>query len=662
MGPISPGRDGSDQLRFLSENLADGMLYQINSGPDGRDRRFTYLSPAIERLHGLKVEDVQRDPSLLYEQVCEKDRAMVSSAEADAARNRTKLDVEVRVRLPSGEVRWRRFVSVPRTDPAGNIVWDGIELDTTEQKRAEIRLRDERERLAVTLRSIADGVIATDTAGRIVITNRVAEELTGWPQAEAEGKALSSVFSVVDEGTGEPHGDPIHLVLAENQTTEIPGDAVLVARDGARRVISGSGAPIVDGERKVIGAVLAFRDVTEKVRFAEEAQRRQKLESLGILAAGIAHDFNNLLGNIFSHVELALGTSPGREGEDYLRAALNTMNRARGLTNQLLTFAKGGAPIRRAEPLFPFLEHAARFALGGADVGCDFEIDSDLWWCNYDRSQLGQVVDNLVINARQAMPAGGHIRIRATNFVLEKDGRGSLPPGRYVRVSFEDNGIGMSKATQARIFDPFFTTKQKGSGLGLSTCLSIVERHGGGIEVESEPGGGSRFHVYLPASKKLESARADSPGEPRAGEIRILLMEDDAGIRGTLGKMLERLGYGCTCVPHGEGAVQAYLDARGAGRPFGLILLDLMIRGGMGGKETIAEIRKMDQDVPAVVVSGYAEDPVLANPKEYGFFDGIGKPFTMAELADVIRRNLSQERAVREDGVGLSGGWTHQRM
>lgn len=634
------GRDSDQQLRFLSENLADGMLYQINSGPDGRERHFTYLSPAVERLHGLKLEDALDDPTLVYDQVCEEDRAMLDEGEARAIETRTKFSVDVRVRLPSGEVRWRRFVSVPRTDSGGNIVWDGIELDVTDQKKAEIRLRDERERLLVTLRSIGDGVIATDTAGRIVIMNRVAEELTGWSQAEAEGKALSSIFVVVNELTGEPYGDPIHRVLSENETIEIEEHALLVAREGARRIISGSGAPIVDGEGNLIGAVLAFVDMTEKVRLAEAAQRTQKLESLGILAGGIAHDFNNLLGNIFSHIELALEVTPEREVAEYLRAALNTMDRARGLTKQLLTFAKGGAPIRRAEPLFPFVEQAARFALCGGDIGCSFEVDPGLWWCGYDRNQMGQVVDNLVINAQQAMPAGGRIRIRAANCVLDKNEHGVLPAGRYVRVSFQDNGIGMPKAILARIFDPFFTTKQKGSGLGLATCHSVVERHGGCIDVESEPGKGSTFHVYLPASARPEPAHVGSPTEWCAGGAKILLMEDDAGIRSTIGKMLERLGYACECARDGEEAVRAYIEAREAGRPFRMIILDLMIPGGMGGKETILEIRKLDPDIPAVVVSGYAEDPVLASPREYGFSDSLGKPFTMVEFSEVLSRNL----------------------
>ncbi|MCC6355178.1 MAG: PAS domain S-box protein [Verrucomicrobiae bacterium] len=634
------GHDSIGQLRFLSENLADGMLYQINSGPDGLERRFTYLSPAVERLHGIRLGDALRDPALVYGQVCEEDRAAVAEAEARAARTRTRFGIEVRVRLPSGEVRWRRFVSVPREDRDGNLIWDGIELDITEQKQAEIRLRDERERLAVTLRSIADGVIATDTDGRIAIMNRVAEELTGWSQAEAEGKALPSVFVLVNESTGEPLRDPVRRALLENETVEIEERALLVARDGARRIISGSGAPIVDGDHRVIGAVLAFGDVTEKIRLAEAVQRTQKLESLGILAGGIAHDFNNLLGNIFSHVELALGTSADREVAEYLRAALDTMSRARALTKQLLTFAKGGAPIRRSEPLFPFVEQAARFALGGSGTACSFEVDPGLWWCGYDKNQMGQVVDNLVINALQAMPAGGHIRVRAANCVLDKNEHGALSAGRYVRLSFQDSGVGMPKAILARIFDPFFTTKHKGSGLGLATCHSIIERHGGCIDVESEPGKGSTFHVYLPAASKPALSSAGPPAPGRGAGARILLMEDDAGIRDTLGKMLERLGYECVSTRDGEEAIRAYREALGASRPFRMVIFDLMIPRGMGGKDAILEIRKMDPQVPAVVVSGYAEDPVLASPREHGFSDSLGKPFTMAEFAAVISRNI----------------------
>lgn len=636
-----PSQGGTEQLRFLSENLSEGMLYQIDTGPDGRTRRFTYLSAAVEPMHGVRLSDARRDPSLIYNQVVEEDRIQLDRAEVRALETRSKFCMDVRVRLPSGEIRWRRFVSVPRKGPTGTFVWDGFELDITELKHAEIRLREERERLAVTLRSIGDGVIATDTRGRITVMNRVAEELTGWSQGEVKGMPLAPVFQIVDEVTGESRGGLIQRVLTDNLTAEFPNQTLLVARTGSRRIIAGSGAPIVDAENRVIGAVLAFRDVTEKVRFTEQAQRAEKLGSLGILAGGIAHDFNNLLGSIFTHIDLALSLSPGREVEEYLRMVLDTIGRARGLTKQLLNFARGGAPVRRPEPLFPFVEHTVRFALRGGRVNCRFDVDPALWWCNYDTDQIGQVVDNLVINAQQAMPSGGDILVSAKNCTLNDDEHPVLSAGRYVRLSFQDTGVGIPKALLQRIFEPFFTTREKGSGLGLAMCHSIVERHGGTIDVGSDPGEGTVFHVYLPASVRIEpESSGELGGFGRLG-AKILLMEDHPAIRSTVSRMIERLGHTCDCAVDGDGAIQAYMGASAAGRPHSLIILDLMIPGAMGGKETLREIRKLDPNVPVVVMSGYAENPVMVSPRDHGFSDGIGKPFTMAQFSEFIVRNLA---------------------
>jgi len=632
---------GTEQLRFLSENLSEGMLYQIDTGPDGRQRQFTYLSAAVERMHGLPLSEARRDPMLVYNQVCEEDRVLLERAEAKAFESKTKLCMDVRVRLPSGEIRWRRFVSVPRKGPTGTLVWDGFELDITELKDAEIRLRDERERLAVTLRSIGDGVIATDTRGRITIMNRVAEELTGWSQAEVKGMPLAPVFQIVDAVTGESRGGLIQRVLADNLAAEFPNQTLLVARTGSRRIIAGSGAPILDAENRMIGAVLAFRDRTEKVRFTEQARRAEKLGSLGILAGGIAHDFSNLLGSIFSHIDLALSLSPGKEVEEYLRMVLDTMGRARGLTKQLLNFAKGGAPVRRPEPLFPFVEHTVRFALRGGRVNCRFDIDPTLWWCNYDTDQIGQVVDNLVINAQRAMPSGGDILVSAKNCTLDDDEHPVLSAGRYVRLSFQDTGIGIPKALLPRIFEPFFTTREKGSGLGLAMCHSIVERHGGTIDVESDPGKGTAFHVYLPAAVRIEPESSGARGGLAPPSAKILLMEDHPAIRSTVSRMIERLGHTCDCAVDGDGAIQAYMGASAAGRPYSLIILDLMIPGAMGGKETLCGIRKLDPDVPVVVMSGYAEHPVMVSPRDHGFSDGIGKPFTMVQFSEFIARNLA---------------------
>ena len=508
--------------------------------------------------------------------------------------------------------------------------------DISERKRDEAAIAAEKERLAVTLRSIGDGVITTDITGAIAIMNRVAEELTGWTQSEAEGKPLAAVFAILDEVTREPCQNPVEKVLASGRIVESTNHTLLASRDGTERHIANSGAPITDRDGKTIGVVLVFRDITEKRRIQDAIQRAARLDSLGVLAGGIAHDFNNLLTGLFGYVELARSVSKDARAIEYLEATLATMNRARALTLQLLTFAKGGAPAQRITSLVPFIQEAVQFALSGANVSCHFSLPDDVWPCNIDKNQISQVIDNIVINAQQAMPNGGFIEISASNVFTEERQHPSLARGHYVRVSIADRGIGIPKDVIPRIFDPFYTTKTKGHGLGLATCYSIVSCHGGCIDVESEPGKGSAFHVYLPASPEAVVA-GPATIIMQKGSGRVIVVDDEEAIRTTVRRMVEALGYTVVCRKEGKEAIDLYVEEAKAGRRFAAMILDLTIRGGMGGKETVAEIRKLDKDLPVFVASGYANDPVMRNPRQYGFTGSIGKPFTIAELSDMLK-------------------------
>jgi PAS domain S-box-containing protein len=508
--------------------------------------------------------------------------------------------------------------------------------DITERKRAEAAIAAEKERLAVTLRSIGDGVITTDTRGAIVIMNRVAEELTGWTQGEAEGKPLGTVFTIVSEMTREPCENPVAEVLATGAITELANYALLTSRDGSERVIADSGAPITDRDGKTIGVVLVFRDMTEKQKTMDAIQRAARLDSLGVLAGGIAHDFNNLLTGLFGYVELARSVSKDARAIEYLEATMATMNRARALTLQLLTFAKGGAPAQKITPLVPFIQEAVQFALSGANVACRFSLGEDVWPCNIDKNQIAQVIDNIVINAQQAMPNGGFIEIAARNVSADEGEYPSLSKGQYVRVSIKDQGIGIPKDVMPRIFDPFYTTKTKGHGLGLATCYSIIRRHGGCIDVESEPGKGSAFHVYLPASTEAAAVNAATIIRQK-GSGTVIVVDDEEVVRNTVRRMVEALGFTVVCKGDGGEAIDFYVRESKAGQRFVAMILDLTIRGGMGGKETVAEIRKLNKELPVFVASGYADDPVMRNPVEYGFTGSIGKPFTIAELSDMLK-------------------------
>ena len=399
-------------------------------------------------------------------------------------------------------------------------------------------------------------------------------------------------------------------------------------------------AAILDKQGTILGTTGYSRDITERKRMEVELQKAQKLESLGVLAGGIAHDFNNLLTGIFGFIDLARTASKDPRVSGYLETTLSSINRARALTMQLLTFAKGGAPVRKITPLVPFIKETAQFALSGSTISCKFFLAENLRLCNIDKNQIGQVIDNIVINAQQAMPSGGEIEITAQNVSLGEKEHCLLPKGDYVVISIKDSGIGMHKDVMPRIFDPFYTTKTKGHGLGLATCYSIVNRHGGCIDVGSEPGKGSVFHVYLPASPGPVAANAPAMAA-RKGSGSIIVMDDEDAIRRTYREMLESLGFSVVCQNDGKAAVDFYRSEVEAKRSYAAMIFDLTIPGGMGGIEAVAEVRKFDGKIPVFVASGYADDPVITDPAKYGFTASLSKPFTIEELSEMLNKNMA---------------------
>jgi PAS domain S-box-containing protein len=390
-------------------------------------------------------------------------------------------------------------------------------------------------------------------------------------------------------------------------------------------------------------AVLA--DITERKRAEEDRLILNRLESTAILVGGIAHDFNNLLTMILLNLELAETLiPPGEELANVLEQAKQAARTSGGLIQQLLIFASGGAPIRKPTRLAELIEASVRLAVGGSRLRCDFSLAEDLWPTEVDPGQTGQVFRNLALNAREAMPEGGTISVRAENVVLGPHEHPSLPPGDYVRVSITDRGGGISKDVLPRIFDPYFSTKlrgaQKGMGLGLAICHAVIQSHGGAIAVQSEPGVGTTFHLLLPASRKpLQPEKASVPAGVLRHE-RILVMDDEEVVRKLVRRLLQQMGYEVELVEDGQRAVGAYESAKGQGRPFDAVILDLTVRAGVGGKETIRELLKIDRAVKAIVMSGYANDPVVLEPERYGFKGVLTKPFDRQSLWKVLARVL----------------------
>jgi PAS domain S-box-containing protein len=523
----------------------------------------------------------------------------------------------------------------PIQSPGGSTFYAAVVRDITQRRRAEDALAAEKERLAVTLRSIGDGVIATDTTGHVVLLNRVAEQLTGWAQAEALGRPASEVFRQVEPGTRHVLECPVDHVLATGQTLHPERRTALVARDRTERIIAHGAAPIRRSDGVVQGVVLVFRDVSEADAALAERERASRLESLGLLSGGIAHVFNNLLTSILGNISLARlhGACPV---ESRLAEAEKAAERARALTQQLLTFATGGAPIRRLTDLAVLVREAATHALAGSNLRPELAIMRGLWSAVVDSQQVAQVVRNLVGHARIDAPEGTPVLVSARNAIVGEGQRLPLAAGGYVVVTVSHSGPGISEESLPKIFDPFYEGIDRDVGLGLAAAYAIAQRHGGRISASSRPGDGCTFELYLPAARQAtEGPGVKSQDEPRSGR-RVLVMDDEPIMRETVEALLEASGYVATTVADGVAAVTAYEAAMAADEPFDLVILDLVVHGGMGGRETMNRLRALDPQVRAVVSSGYSDDPVMAEAAVHGFAAVLPKPYTLRELREVL--------------------------
>ena len=510
------------------------------------------------------------------------------------------------------------------------------------RQQLEASLSAERERLNVTLRSIGDGVIATDNAARVVLVNSVAEVLTGWKQEDAVGRPLSEVFHIVNERTREPCENPVERVLQADRALTLASHTALIARDGTERVISDSGAPILNAAGKITGAVLVFRDVTQQLKLEREIQKAQRLESVGVLAGGVAHDFNNLLTVISANVSFALRKLESDQMEivPFLDDVLQASAQAASLTRQLLTFARGGPPVRKPTSLGELVRVTTDFALRGGKSRGTYAIADDLSPVNIDAGQISQVLTNLIINADEATPGGGVIEVRCINRTLTADDSLACAPGQYVEISVTDHGVGIAPEVVGRLFEPYFSTKQRGSGLGLATAYSIVKSHDGALLVHSRVGEGATFRLLLPVAAPQERpAAVTSERElPAPGKPRVLVMDDDAALRASTSLILTHLGHEVEAAADGAQAVAAFARAKQLGKPFDVVLLALDVRTGIDALETLTRLRAIDPSVRAIATSGQTPDPVLAAPQTYGFAAALPKPYGGADLSLLVQR------------------------
>jgi PAS domain S-box-containing protein len=622
-----------DEIQAIFDSVGGGLLVM------DAERRILTANSRFQEMFSTHVDDISG--RACHQIVCGRE---------DAPRETCCFKRMIENGRTATQTDWRlgdkhySVVATPIKDRAGRIVRCVVlYIDITELIEARIALDDERERLFITLESIADGVIATDNRGCVSLMNRVAETLIGWPESEALGQPISEVMTIENQiapkSCAEFFSD---LMPPRKARAERFDSTTLIDRQGTRRDIYLSASPIHQQDTTVAGTIVVFRDITLEKRLDEELAKANRLESLGIFAGGIAHDFNNLLTGVLGNISLAkVLTNPREKIHRLLTETEKSTYRAKGLTQQLLTFAKGGMPVKKLVAARELLQESVQFSLRGSRVSCTMRIADDLQPVEVDEGQLNQVIQNLAINALQAMQEqGGVIEVSADNVEIAAGQEALLTPGSYIRIAIADHGSGISPEIIDRIFDPFFTTKKNGSGLGLATSYAIVSKHQGHLTVESTVGQGATFFLYLPAAKREPAAKPSPAPEPPTGSGRVLVMDDEELVRTVTRSMLEFNGYEVELTSDGDEAIAKYQSGMQAGKPFDLVLMDLTIPGGMGGKEAIARLLVIDPKVRAIVASGYSNDPVMANYRSHGFRKVIPKPYTLKELIATVSEVL----------------------
>ncbi len=517
--------------------------------------------------------------------------------------------------------------------------------DSIANRQAEEALRESEERYRALFEGAPDAIILVDPDnGTILDANSAASRLL--MRNHEEIKALKQ-FEI-----HPPEGEEYAIKSFHNHVRTLrqkkpitPEENVILRSDGIQvpvevmsKMINIQGKPVLQG---------IFRDISERKRMEAELLTFHKLESIGILAGGIAHDFNNILMAIWGNIHLAkMHTESGKKEEaiENLDHATKACQRARDLSQQLITFSKGGEPVKKPTSISKIIEDTTAFSVSGSNVKCHLNIQDDLWSAEVDEGQISQVVINLLMNAVQAIPEGGDITVSAENITLTEPDPIPLKPGEYVQLSIQDHGIGINQENLSNIFDPYFTTKQKGSGLGLAVVHSIIWKHNGYITVESEPGMGTTFYVYLPACKKETMDEDTRQQDLIHGEGRILLMDDEKMVRLLIGQYLTHLGYEVEFAEDGHKAIELYRQSFESGKPFDVTILDLTVPGGMGGQEAVKELLTIDPDAKVIVSSGYSNDPVMANYEKYGFAGVIPKPYKIAPLSEVLKNIITMTR------------------
>ncbi len=624
-------REREEKYRTILESIEEGYFEVDLAG------NFTFANPSMCRILGYARKELlgMNNRSYTSPETAEK-MYQIFNTIYRTGKPATVLDYELIGK--DGSTRILELSASLMRDQSGEPAgFRGVARDVTDRQQAERDLRESEEKFRnVTEKSLTSIVVYQE--GRIVYCNPAGLELLGYEASELEGEEITMVVRPEDRA------EIVSIARAREAGEDVPprrewqlvrknGTTVWVDMLSVSTVFQGKPAVFLNGI-----------DITERKRMEEEIMKARKLESLGVLAGGIAHDFNNMLTAVLGNISFAKHFADPENSKllRRLAEAEKASLRARDLTQQLLTFSRGGAPIKETVSLVELLKGTSEFALSGSNVVCEFSILDDLWPVDADQGQISQVIENLIINANQAMPEGGTIQVRAENVTV---GTGNILPlvkGQYVKVSVTDHGLGIPKEHLLKLFDPYFTTKQEGSGLGLATAYSIIKKHGGYITADSELGVGTTVNFYLPASEKPVPAKEGEEERLPVGEGKVLVMDDEDSVREVAGDMLAQMGYEVAFAKDGAEAIELYKKANETARPFDAVIMDLTVPGGMGGKEALQALVAIDPEVKAIVSSGYSKDPVMAEFRKHGFKGVVAKPYRIQELGraldDVLKR------------------------
>ena len=617
-------RESEEKYRLLVENINDGIVISQRDKFIFFNKQFSeMLGYTYDELFMKDYRDVytKKSVEILMERKRLRDRGEYVPSRYETVfkkKDGTTIDVEANVTI---------------IDYKGDKAAFAVIRDITERKKSEKALRDSEANFRSLAQNAFDSIAINNEDGDYVYVNRRSAELTGYSIKELLKLNLKDLTphrdteKVLNRSKRRIKGKPIENFF----------EATLLRKDGVELPIEVTATRTI-WQGKPADMVF-FRDITERKKLEEEALKSQKLESIGILAGGIAHDFNNILTAILGNITLAkMYAKPEDKVYDRLVRAEKASMRAKDLTQRLLTFSKGGAPIKEITSIVNLVKESATFALTGSNIICKFTIPHDIWKVEIDKGQISQVINNLVFNADQAMPDGGTIVINVENINIGKESTLFLNAGKYVKINIEDQGIGISEKHLNKIFDPYFTTKTKGSGLGLATVFSIIKNHDGLITVDSKLGVGTKFSIYLPASTEKALEEGKKEGKPLIGKGRILLMDDEELLREVAGEMIENLGYEIEFAKDGNEAISLYKNALKSSIPFDAVIMDLTIPGGMGGKYAIKKLLKIDPDAKAIVSSGYSNDPIMSEFKKYGFVGVVAKPYKVEELGKILHK------------------------